>query len=494
MRECWVIRPEEDIFKPTSGFGAEIRRELLASPWRTGILLGIALLLGILLAYNPLLCLAVIFAGSVIILTLVSPYAGVLIMLLFIFFRPAERFPALEQLHLARLQVLLVIAAWLLEIILRKRRPFLRHPIIFGFYAGAIAIGLSITTALWKQAAFSYLGNYLFALIPLVITIDLVNSEKRLKGYVAVLLLVAAWSIGEQLRGVGAAMVTPEGVARAGSVGTFLTDSNDFALAMLVFLPFAAYTMLTAKNRGARFFAGALSLALIWSVITTGSRGGALALAALFLFAWLKSKRKAAWGIALVVLLAAAWSLSSPAYRERILSISHYQQDEAVTVRTDAWKAGIRMFMRQPAFGVGAFNFATAYARPGYGTERGGKWRAAHSLYIQTLAELGIVGILWLLAMIFLIARAGHRASKNLSPGTGNYGAAIGMAVQLSLLVFLIAGAFLSCLYYPYITQLGILAIAAERLAAKPKPEVEIREEEAVEAQEESFALGMLPR
>jgi len=488
-----VVRREEDIFKPTTGFAAEIRRELLASPWRTGILLSVALLLGILLGYNPLLCLAVIFAGAVIILTLFFPYAGVLIMLLFIFLRPAERFPALESLHLARLQVLLVIAAWLLEIILRKRRPFLRHPIIFGFYAGALVIGLSITTALWKQTAFSYLGNYLFALIPLVITIDLVNSEKRLKGYIAVLLLIAAWSIGEQLRGIGAAMVTPEGVARVGSVGTFLTDSNDFALAMLVFLPFAAYTVLTAKNRGARFFAGVLSLALIWSMITTGSRGGALALAALFLFAWLKSRRKVAWGIALVVLLAAAWSLSSPAYRERVLSIAHYQQDEAVTVRTDAWKAGVRMFLRQPAFGVGAFNFSTGYGRPGYGTDRGGKWRAAHSLYVQTLAELGIAGSLWLLGMIFLIARSAYRASKSRLPEAGNYPAAMGMAVQLSLLAFLIAGAFLSCLYYPYITQLGILAVAAERLAFKPETPIVI-EEEAVEAQEESFALGMLPR
>jgi putative inorganic carbon (hco3(-)) transporter len=488
-----VASREEHVFRPIEGFRREIRRELLDYPWRTGILLGLSLLLGILLAYNPLWCLAAIFAGGVIIFTLVSPYAGVLIMLVFIFLRPGERFPMLEQLHLARLQILLVIAAWLLEILLRKRRPFLSHPVIFGFYAGAVVIGLSVITALWKQVAASYLSNYLFALIPLLITVDLVNSEKRLKGYVTVLLLVAAWSIGEQLRGVGAAMITPEGVARAGSVGTFLTDSNDFALAMLVFLPLAAYTALSARRRGARFFAGILSFFLIWSVVATGSRGGALALAALFFFAWMKSRKKLAWGIWLVILLAAAWSLSSPAYKDRIFSIAHYQEDKAVTVRTDAWKAGIRMFLRQPAFGVGAFNFSTGYARPGFGTDRGGKWRAAHSLYIETLAELGIAGMLWLLGMIFLIARAGYRASKSRDPGASNYAAAIGSAVQLSLVAFLVAGAFLSCLYYPYLTQLGILAIAAERLSVGSSPKAGA-EPAPVEAQEESLVLGKFPR
>jgi probable O-glycosylation ligase (exosortase A-associated) len=294
---------------------------------------------------------------------------------------------------------------------------------------------------------------------------------KRLRGYVTVLLLSATLVVIEQLR---TQEVTRRGVVVAGAFGTFLKDNNDFALAILFFLPFAIYLLLSSKRLSVKLATGALSLTFLWSIVVTGSRGGAIGLLAVLFVLWLKTKHKIAVGLGILLLLFTIWSFSSPAYKKRITSISRYQKEESATVRREAWKAGYRMFLRQPLFGVGATNFPAGYALEGFGMETGGIWKTAHSLYIQTLAELGLAGIAWLLAMIFFIMRTAIRAGRTPRDDPAlTFPVAMGHAVQVSLVGYLVAGAFLSCLYYPYFLLLSGLAIAAERNAEEVKAVVE---------------------
>jgi len=280
---------------------------------------------------------------------------------------------------------------------------------------------------------------------------------------VVVLLLVATWLSVEQLLGYGTTRFT-KGVVRSGGLGTALGDTNEFALAMLFFLPFAFYTALSASNRAARWGAGGLSLLLVASIVATGSRGAVIGFLALVIALWAKSRHKLLVGLGLVALLVAIWCFSSPSYKQRVASILTYQQEITATVRREAWKAGMRMFIKRPLFGVGANNFPVAYDTAGFGSPSGGKWVAAHSVYVQTLAELGILGFAWLVGLIALIFSATHKAQHRLqerAPPRGFFWIAAN-AAPVSLITYLAAGAFLSCLYYPYLWILGGLAIVLE--------------------------------
>ena len=69
--------------------------------------------------------------------------------------------------------------------------------------------------------------------------------------------------------------------------------------------------------------------------------------------------------------------------------------------RIKLWKAGWKMFLDHPIIGVGPNNYGVwlPYYYPGRIGYR--MWgRAAHSVYVTILSEMGIVGVLLFLAML----------------------------------------------------------------------------------------------
>ncbi len=73
--------------------------------------------------------------------------------------------------------------------------------------------------------------------------------------------------------------------------------------------------------------------------------------------------------------------------------------------RLELWRAGLRMWRDHPVFGVGPDNFRRLYS--GYlGPRRLDERVAANSLYVETLAELGLVGLVVLASLIASLASA----------------------------------------------------------------------------------------
>jgi hypothetical protein len=69
--------------------------------------------------------------------------------------------------------------------------------------------------------------------------------------------------------------------------------------------------------------------------------------------------------------------------------------------RASLWRVAWHDFTGHPGLGSGAGTFALAWARSGLVPTRGGALDA-HSLYLETLAELGLIGLLLLLAFLLL--------------------------------------------------------------------------------------------
>lgn len=87
-------------------------------------------------------------------------------------------------------------------------------------------------------------------------------------------------------------------------------------------------------------------------------------------------------------------------------------------------------------------------------------WQTAHSSYFLILGELGIPGIIFLLAIIISNFRAGERTLQEMKTRVTERDDTcrnLVIALNASLVAFAVGGAFLSAAYYPHIYLLAAL-------------------------------------
>lgn len=261
-------------------------------------------------------------------------------------------------------------------------------------------------------------------------------------------------------------------------------DENYIAALMGMSIGLAYFALLAETRRMARLL---LCLVPIIGVAAIGlannpSRGGFLGLCAVGLYCVLRSKRKR---LALGLLGLAGFALlliAGPSFWAEIGTTADYQSGTG-DVRLEIWKAGLRMWEHNPLFGVGADNFrwvigdyqsAAQFAK--FGRSLGGSI-IAHSLHVEMLAEVGLLGALatWLLIGKTWRDLGGLRLPR-VEGGTpssptvdqlalGHYAD----AVRAGMVAILVNGVFLSLFYFSHLWLLlavgGALPFVAGRIS-----------------------------
>ncbi|MEE8170035.1 MAG: O-antigen ligase family protein, partial [Phycisphaerae bacterium] len=192
-------------------------------------------------------------------------------------------------------------------------------------------------------------------------------------------------------------------------------DNNLFALKSVMVLPMMYYFAQTLRRPRWRWMMLTFCALACLGILGSRSRSGFLALVfVLFCIGWSSAHRiKATFAVSLFALAAAAMSWSE--IESRINSIRSYRQDKSAGARLVIWDAAADMLAQRPLFGVGFGNFERAYGDAGYG-----RW-AAHNIWLQNLAELGLIGHpLWLGLLattalrLWILARRGQRAPPDM--------------------------------------------------------------------------------
>jgi O-antigen ligase len=163
---------------------------------------------------------------------------------------------------------------------------------------------------------------------------------------------------------------------------------------------------------------GALTLFVL---ALTGARIAMIGVIVVSIFYVLRSKRKLL-NLAFVVVIGSILWISLPQqYHNRYLTVKQYAEgeelDDSNKLRLAIWDAGRRMFLDHPILGVGPGQFSTAF-----GTVYSGKthfaWMQPHSLFLQVICELGLVGLGIFSYFVFQIWKANHWIVLNSnSPG-----------------------------------------------------------------------------
>lgn len=174
------------------------------------------------------------------------------------------------------------------------------------------------------------------------------------------------------------------------------TNPNEFALSLLLPLSIAIGAFLSMRNRIARTAILAAIGMIGFGILISMSRGALVAVGVLILTYIRKFRINWRVSIALLVLLSLLVAVPN-LFFERIEGTVA----DRGAGRFDIWQAGFEAAKNHSILGVGVDNFPLAFDRYAkYETVFRGYRRAPHNVYLGTLTELGIVGLLLFVACI----------------------------------------------------------------------------------------------
>lgn len=276
-------------------------------------------------------------------------------------------------------------------------------------------------------------------------------------------------------------------------VGGFLGDENDLCMTLNMVIPFSFFLVLDQTGKKKIFYL-VLTCLFLFAIIITQSRGGFVGLIATGIYCWLRTKRKLITALIIGILAVFAVIMAPPQYWGEVRSITEEGTSKGTgEARIYTWTIGWHIFLENPIIGVGQGNFQWVFGEyerevtgsddPFHGRSVAG--RAAHSIYFTMLPELGLVGTFTILAMIFyclkdlnLVKRKfipGKSNKINANAGTGMSSAKlyhIALALEGSLVSYLVSSSFISTLYYPNLWILMGFIMSLKRIVVpKELPE-----------------------
>jgi probable O-glycosylation ligase (exosortase A-associated) len=244
-----------------------------------------------------------------------------------------------------------------------------------------------------------------------------------------------------------------------GPPATMINDNNHLAAALLVCMPLMNYLRLQSRHRIIRIgMMGAMVLTL-FSALGSYSRGALIGLAAMSLFMWWNSTHKIVSAAVAVVVLAGAISFMPASWTARMSTINSYQKDESAEGRLNIWHASWKIALARPLTGGG---FMAPYRQSIVDEyDPGTTARAVHSIYFEVIGEHGFpTFFVWLGITFAGIVNTWRiiRATRKIPELRWCYDFA--KMAQVSIIAYLVAGAFLSLSYWDfYFTLLiGVMA------------------------------------
>jgi probable O-glycosylation ligase (exosortase A-associated) len=315
-------------------------------------------------------------------------------------------------------------------------------------------------------------------LLMTVSTILLVNSKEKLR----YLFLLTSFSFGIlAIKGAFFGLRTAGEQRVWGPPDSFVADNNFLALATNMCLPMFYYMAQYEQNRKLRLLMRVTFVCAIVSVLLSYSRGALLGLSVVLAAIALRSRYKA---LSIVLVLSSALLVASSApekWMNRMGNFVHGQLDNSAERRLNAWQFAFVLAKNYPLTGGGFETFTPElFAKYVPGLEFAGP----HSCYFQMMGEHGFVGFslfVGLLISCWLSLRKLHRISR-VGPSL-EWIAPYAQMLQVSLLGFMVSGAFLAVAYFDLFYQLCAGVIILKILAKKDLQVLLLqREQEQIEA------------
>ena len=327
------------------------------------------------------------------------------------------------------------IVAWLMS---RESKKVPWDPIVVLMVMYLAWTGLTTLTALVPNGAIEPFQKFGKGMVMLMLTLILMRSEKRLVALIWIIVL----SIGYYSTKGGIFTLITGGQYRVfGPPGSTIAGNNELAVATLMIMPLMRYLALTTEIRWIRWGLNAAILLSLVSVIGSYSRGAFLAMAALCIVWWWKSKKRMTFGVVAVVVAILVAPLIPSKWYDRMNTIENYEQDGSAQGRLQMWAFAMKVAKDRPILGGGFGVFKDRKVMEKYSPDT--KRRNFHSVYFAVLGTQGFVGMIIFLALGIATLRTCtliQKRSKEPPELKNEY--LFGGMLKLSLVAYAVGGAF----------------------------------------------------
>lgn len=382
--------------------------------------------------------------------------------------RPQMIVPALDFLPWGQLFIL----GALVGVFVDPHKQMAKDQATFWIVALLVVILISANIAYFPTWSFNHLDYYYTWVVIYFLIASIVTTEKRF-----FLFLMLFFLASFKLSAFGAKTWALRGFAFTdwGLLGPpgFFENSGEYAIQMAVFFgmsyPFYAYV----KNRLPGYKKWILLLFPVtaaMSVMGASSRGSQLALIVQCYFLFLHGKVS----IRTIVLGGAVFAaIYYMIPEEQLARFESAGSDKTSQQRLLYWEHGLDMLLDHPVMGVGFWNFPPYYEQHYRADMLYDTAQLPHNIFVQVASELGFLGLFIYLMMIwraFSLTRVVRKMERN-RLGKENSGESwitpVSKGMDIGFLGFLIAGQFVSVVYYPFMWIHLAMCVGLKSVAAK---------------------------
>jgi O-antigen ligase len=263
----------------------------------------------------------------------------------------------------------------------------------------------------------------------------------------------------------------------ANRLGGPLNSPNFFALILVVLVPLGLATLRIRQPFVSRIAVVLALVTIVLTVLLTFSRGAALVLMLLLGLSAIRHRI----GVSHLTLLGAGLvvvaALAPPTVWERIGTLAEPVAsgsretgaivDTSVELRLGAQQTALEIFLEHPFVGAGSANFPPLYREVSrqIGVKAVGTEYFPHNLYLEILAELGVVGLAAFAAMVYALwaGLRRSRASVAAAGGTAHAVRELSFGIEAALVGYLAGMMLLQSSYPRSFWMLLALVVVATR-------------------------------
>lgn len=337
------------------------------------------------------------------------PFIGLIIFLIFVYFEPNIFFPILGEIHASFIIAILTLIAALLA---GARPPRAIQNKLFLLLLFVTIVSIILSPIPFFERTQAHLTHLLKVIALYFLVCVIVSSKDYLVKFyymtfgfgllISTVSLLTVRAGIEPLKGGKLTRMTNF----FGGIGD---DPNEMGLLLLAMFPLPLYMMSQEKSVIKKIFYVMAAVIFLLCIIRTRSRGAFLGLlVVLAVLLW--DNRKKVGTVVLISLIAVYGAFHAhESFWERMLSMQSKETIEAdynAFSRVLQAQYAIDLIKTKPLLGFGIGNFKEAKVRVLH-LDRESKEadQVAHNAYLELASEIGIVGLLSFLSIVFLSLR-----------------------------------------------------------------------------------------
>ena len=312
---------------------------------------------------------------------LFNPFVGLIGVLLIVFVRPGELYPALDAIHIQRSFTLLVLVSFLVH---QRRLQLPRVSKALLVLWGAMFC--TVPLAFWPGGAFGNCVDFGKVIMYHLLIVNLATTMRRFRIVLITICGLVTWlAVWSSYLYYAGQFQVRMGIERAVGLNSRTDDPNALGITIVTALPL--FLLFWRKEVGRlRWLMIPFTFLCVWTIVLTGSRTSYVVFAVLAIFYAFTQKYRVPMAAAMLVLLATLWFAMPDQYRARLETIDNLSADGSYQGRVEAWGNAWKMFLGNPLTGVGVGEFSDVHGATT------GHWLNVHSLYFQLLSETGLIG------------------------------------------------------------------------------------------------------